>query len=112
MHELTSRDVTLDLCPTSNLQAGIGSADPAAPLPRLIRGGVPVTISTDDRTVSDLTLVEELERSVVRLGLTSTEVAGAVRRAYAAAFLQHDEAERADLQAAFEAWLIEHPPPA
>ncbi len=111
MHELVSRDVTLDLCPTSNLQAGIGSADPGAPLPRLIRAGVPVTISTDDRTVSDLTLVDELERCVVRLGLTPTEVVGTVRRAYAAAFLQHDEAERADLQAAFEAWLIDHPVP-
>jgi adenosine deaminase len=111
MHELVSRDVTLDLCPTSNLQAGIGSADRGAPLPRLIRGGVPVTVSTDDRTVSDLTLVDELERCVVRLGLTPTEVVGTVRRAYAAAFLQHDEAERADLQAAFEAWLIDHPVP-
>jgi adenosine deaminase len=72
---------------------------------------VPVTISTDDRTVSDLTLVEELERCVVRLGLTPTEVVGTVRRAYAAAFLQDDEAERADLQTAFEAWLIDHPVP-
>ena len=60
MAELRARDVTLDLCPTSNLQAGIGSDDATAPLPRLLRAGVPVTISTDDRTVSDLTLVREL----------------------------------------------------
>ena len=33
MAELTERDVTLDICPTSNLQAGVGTADHAAPCP-------------------------------------------------------------------------------
>ncbi len=111
MAELTERDVTLDICPTSNLQAGIGTADHAAPLPRLLRAGVPVTISTDDRTVSDLTLVRELVGAVESLGLTPAEVARAMRRAYAAAFLQRDEELRAELQQGFEAWLAEHPPP-
>jgi len=111
MRELTERDVTLDICPTSNLQAGIGSADHDAPLPRLLRAGVPVTINTDDRTVSDLTLVRELEGAIRHLGLTGAEIARAMRRAYAAAFLQHDEELRAELQQGFEAWLTEHPPP-
>ena len=111
MRELRERDVSLDLCPTSNLQAGIGSADPDAPLPRLLRAGVPVTISTDDRTVSDLTLVRELEGAVTRLGLTSGEIARAVRQAFASAFLQHDEELRAELQQGFESWLAEHPAP-
>lgn len=112
MRELSERDVSLDLCPTSNLQAGIGSADSDAPLPRLLRAGVPVTISTDDRTVSDLTLVRELKGAVDRLGLTTGEVARAVRQAYASAFLHHDEELRAELQQGFEAWLAEHPAPA
>ena len=110
--ELRRRGVTLDLCPTSNLQAGIGSADHQAPLPRLLRAGVPVTISTDDRTVSDLTLVRELERAVRLLGLAPHEVAGAVRHAYEAAFLHRDEVLRARLLAAFDAWLADHPAPA
>jgi adenosine deaminase len=111
MRELIARAVTLDLCPTSNLQAGFGSADHGAPLPRLLRAGVPVTISTDDRTVSDVTLVEELDRCVRRLGLTAEEIVSAMRHAYAVAFLHHDETERAALQQAFESWLAEHPPP-
>ncbi len=82
MAELRARDVTLDLCPTSNLQAGIGSDDAEAPLPRLLRAGVPVTISTDDRTVSDLTLVRELQRAVRRLGLTPAEIVTTMRQAY------------------------------
>ena len=112
MSELAERGVTLDICPTSNAQIGIGSAGEDAPLPRLLRAGVPVTISTDDRTVSDLTLVDELEGTVRRLGLTPTEVVHAQRHAYVAAFLHHDELLRAELQQGFEAWLAENPEPA
>ena len=112
MADLRARHVTLDLCPTSNLQAGIGSDDAEAPLPRLLRAGVPVTISTDDRTVSDLTLVRELERAVRRLGLTPAEIVTTMRQAYAAAFLHHDESLRARLRADFEAWLSSEPLPA
>ncbi len=109
--ELVERGMTLDICPTSNLQAGIGTAGHDAPLPRLIRAGVPVTINTDDRTVSDLTLVRELQRAVERLGVTPAEVVRAMRQAYAAAFLQHDEVLRAELQQGFEAWCAAHPAP-
>jgi adenosine deaminase len=111
MRELTERDVTLDICPTSNLQIGVGTPDGTAPLPRLLRAGVPVTISTDDRTVSDLTLVAELVGAIERLGLTAGEVARTMRRAYAAAFLHHDEELRAELQHGFETWLADHPVP-
>ncbi len=111
MAELARRDITLDLCPTSNRQAGITGDGPGAPLPRLLRAGVPVTISTDDRTVSDITLVDELKRAVRRLGLTSSEIVVAMRRAYAAAFLHHDEQLRATLQEDFDVWLAQHPAP-
>ena len=111
MATLAERGVTLDICPSSNLQAGIGSRGHDAPLPRLLRAGVPVTVSTDDRTVSDLTLVRELAGTVEDLGLTPTEVVGAMRQAYAAAFLQHDEALRVELRRRFEAWLAGTPRP-
>jgi adenosine deaminase len=111
MRELAERDVTLDICHTSSLQVGIGSVGADAPLPRLLRAGVPVTINTDDRTVSDLTLVRELELAMNRLGLTGSEVVHAMRRAYAAAFLHHDEELRDGLQQGFEAWIVEHPAP-
>ena len=62
--ELTARGVTLDLCPTSNVQAGIVPGLAAHPLARLHRAGVPVTLSTDDTTVSDITLSEEYANAV------------------------------------------------
>jgi len=109
--ELSERRVTLDLCPTSNRQAGIGTAGPDAPLPRLLRAGVPVTINTDDRTVSDLTLVRELREAVRSMGLRPSEIAHAMRQAYAAAFLHHDEELRTQLSHGFERWLVDHPAP-
>jgi adenosine deaminase len=109
--ELRHRGISLDLCPTSNLQAGVGTDGPDAPLPRLLRAGVAVTISTDDRTVSDLTLVAELRRSVERLGLTPAEIVAVNRTAYDTAFLHQDEDIRRALRQRFEAWLLQHPSP-
>ena len=64
--ELRARGVTLDLCPTSNVQAGIYRDIAGHPLRRLHRAGVSVTLSTDDMTVSDLTLTEEYRRAIER----------------------------------------------
>ena len=64
MAELVARDVTLDICPTSNVQADDFDTLADVPLRQLIDAGVPVTLSTDDRTVSDLTLVVEYQRAM------------------------------------------------
>ena len=55
LEELKSRPVTLDLCPTSNVQSTSVASLAEHPLARLARAGVPVTLSTDDRTVSNVT---------------------------------------------------------
>jgi adenosine deaminase len=102
--ELRARAVTLDLCPTSNVQAGLFPSLAAHPLARLLRAGVPVTLSTDDRTVSDLTLVREYEHAVDTLGLELPELWAMDRHALEVAFLQHDEAIRASLMAEFDAF--------
>ncbi|HET8586453.1 MAG TPA: adenosine deaminase [Candidatus Limnocylindria bacterium] len=86
---LREREVTLDLCPTSNVQAGIVPDLSHHPLADLFRAGVSVTISTDDRTVSDTTLTAELARTARALGLQRTELAeiavNAFRRGFAPA---------------------------
>ena len=100
--ELIARGVSLDLCPTSNVQAGIVPSLAAHPLARLHRAGVPVTLSTDDTTVSDLTLSEEYGRAVAEIGLTVPELWAIDRRALDVAFV--GEADIVPLRVAFEAW--------
>ena len=102
MAELRTRGVVLDLCPTSNAQATIVPTVAAHPIARLHRAGVPVTLSTDDLTVSDLTLSEEYRNAVERIGVTLPELWAIDRFALDVAFA--DEATLAPLRAAFDAW--------
>ncbi len=99
MAELTRRGVTLDLCPTSNWQAGLVPRLADHPLPRLLRAGVPVSLSTDDRTVSDLTLVREYKRALDPLGLSVAELWAMDRHALEVAFLDHEPQLRDRLRA-------------
>ena len=100
--ELTARGVSLDLCPTSNWQAGIVPSVAAHPLARLHRMGVPVTLSTDDTTVSDITLSEEYRKAIEEIGLNLPELWAIDRRALDVAFA--DDATLAPIRAAFDAW--------
>lgn len=100
--ELIDRGVTLDLCPTSNVQAGIVPSIAGHPLARLHRRGVPVTLSTDDLTVSDVTLSEEYGRVVLESGLTLPELWAIDLHALDVAFA--DAGALAPLRDAFRRW--------
>jgi len=102
--ELAARSVSLDLCPTSNWQAGIVPSVAAHPLARLHRAGVPVTLNTDDTTVSDITLTEEYGHAVEEIGLTLPELWAIDRRALDAGVAFADEADLAPLRTEFDAW--------
>ena len=105
--ELTSRGVCLDLCPTSNVQAGLVPSLADIAVARLHRAGAPVTISTDDTTVSDVTLTEEYARAVAEIGLTLPELWAIDRFALDVAFA--DEATLAPLRAEFDRWAAPIP---
>jgi adenosine deaminase len=99
---LVERGVTLDLCPTSNVQAGTVADIGSHPLAHLLRAGVPVTVSTDDVTISDVTLSEEFENSHSAIGLTLPELWRANLHALDVAFV--DDASRRELRERFETW--------
>ena len=105
--ELIARNVTLDLCPTSNAQAGIVESVAAHPLGRLHRAGVPVTLNTDDTTVSDITLSEEYVRAVEQIGLRLPELWSINRHALDVAFAA--DADLEPLRARFDAWAAAVP---
>lgn len=108
MAELAARQVTLDVCPTSNVQASIYPTLADFPLRRLLDAGVPLTLSTDDRTVSDLDLVREYERAHTLMGVSVAELWAINRHALAVGFLHDDESLRAALAAEFDAWAADH----
>ena len=104
--ELIRRGVALDLCPTSNVQAGIVPTRADHPLAVLHRRGVAVTLSTDDRTVSDITLTDEYIAAVEEIGLTRAELWAIDRRALDVAFAA--STDLAPLKAEFDAWAVGH----
>jgi adenosine deaminase len=100
--ELRARGVTLDLAPHSNWQAGAVPSVAQHPLKPLHRMGVPVTLNTDDLTVSDLRLSEEYIAAAEEIGLTLPELWSINRHALDVAFA--DEPTLAPLRAEFDAW--------
>lgn len=100
---LRGRGVTLDLCPTSNVQSGIVASLAEHPLAALHRAGVSVTLSTDDRTVTGVTLSQEMARCLPAMGLTRDELAEIALNGFRRAFVP--EPVRAPLLAEAEgAW--------
>ena len=68
---------------------------------------MPVTLSTDDLTVSDLTLPEEYARAVDRIGLTLPELWAIDRGALDHAFAELEVLDL--LRAEFDAWATGRP---
>ena len=83
---LRARDVTLDLCPTSNVQSRAVADLASHPIAALHRAGVSVTLSTDDRTVTDTTLTEELFATAEAVGLNADELTAIALNGFRRAF--------------------------
>jgi adenosine deaminase len=100
------RGVTLDLCPTSNVQAGIVPSLAEHPLAQLHRAGVSVSLSTDDRTVSDTTLSREMAVVASALGLAPPELVDIAVNGFRAGFGPHAflASAAADAEAQWKAW--------
>jgi adenosine deaminase len=106
LETLRARDVTLDLCPTSNVQAGVVESLEAHPLAALHRAAVSVTISTDDRTVTGIDLSQEMARSALAQGLGRDELAAIALNGFDRAFASRAAIAPllADAERAWDAW--------
>lgn len=93
---LREHDVTLEICPTSNLRLGLVPSLAEHPLRTMLKAGVPVTVNSDDPMLLNTDLTRELAAVQSALGLSMETVAGLMRTAARAAFLP--EAARVDLE--------------
>ena len=85
VERIRSEGVVLDMCPTANWKCKAVPALADHPLPRLVRGGLRCTISTDSRTVANTTLTREFELAA-EMGMTEAELRACNETAYAAKF--------------------------
>jgi len=70
---IIKKGITLETCLTSNLQTGAATAE-EYPLLKYLEMGVPVTLNTDNMTVSDTTLAAEFELAKKMFGLTESQI--------------------------------------
>jgi adenosine deaminase len=88
---LRQRGITLEVCPTSNMQSGVAARLEHHPLIDLNYLRVPTTINTDDPSLSNITLTDELALCHVGLGLPLSRIKANVLSAVRAAFLPEEE---------------------
>jgi len=87
---LAAEGITLELCPTSNLNTSMFDSYKAYPLRGLMEAGVKVTVNTDNMTVSNTTVAAELRHLTDALALTEEELHFLVRNAAEAAFADQE----------------------
>ncbi len=79
------RQIPLEVCPTSNLHT-LGIQPAQHPLGFLVRSGFNVTLSTDNRLMSRVTLTDEFALAIEHHGLEETDLRDITQRSAAAAF--------------------------
>ncbi len=102
MDLLAERKIPLEICPVSNLKTAALARqlrrDDARiedhPLPKLLRHGIPIVLSTDDPAMFQTTLHEEYANAA-RMGLQEDELTRIVEMGFEHAFLPASERQRA-----------------
>ena len=91
---IKDKDITLEVCPTSNIQTNIYQDYQSHPIKKLYDLGVLVTINTDNRTVSNITLTEEYQKLNKTFGFNVSDFKRMNINAIKAAFLSEIEKEK------------------
>ena len=71
---LRTRQVPLEVCPTSNVCLGVADSIESHPLPDLIKEGLYVTINTDDPPMFGTTLNDELIKTTHAFGFSEDDL--------------------------------------
>jgi adenosine deaminase len=94
------RRIPLEVCPTSNVQTRVAATFAQHPLKRYVERGVVVTINTDNRMMSGVSLTDEYVRCAVHLGFDLTQLGALSLAAFDSAFVDFDTRRRLRADAA------------
>jgi len=96
IEHLRRERIHLEVCPTSNVQTGISEEIAEHAVDKLYREGVPLSINTDTRTITNITLTEEYRNLQEHFGWTPADLLACNQAAIDAAFVQ--DSTKRDLQ--------------
>ncbi len=86
--ELARRQVTLEVCPTSNVVLGVFPSFAEHPFPVLREAGIPLTLGSDDPPYFGASVGGEYAIAREHFGLSDDELVGLTRTAIAASFAE------------------------
>ncbi len=92
--ELAERGTGIEMCPISNLQTKAVNSTAEYPIREFLNAGLKVSINTDNRTVSNTSLVKELQFIQIEYGIRDEEILLLMKNAVDTAFASEDEKER------------------
>jgi adenosine deaminase len=104
---LYEQQIALEVCPTSNLHTGVVSDLAQHPLADLLNLRLRVTLNTDDPSISDTTLSDEVWIAAQEIGLVRPWIYRMLRNALEAAFVPPEE--KPGLRARLRASLVDEP---
>jgi adenosine deaminase len=88
------RQVPLELCPTSNVHTGVAASVADHPIDRLRHLGLRVTVNTDNRLMSRITLTDELAALVAAFGCDLADLEDLTVAAMESAFCPPEDRRR------------------
>jgi adenosine deaminase len=91
-----TRHITLEICPTSNVQTQAVRSLAVHPIDRYLKLGLPVTVNTDGRTTSNTCLTQEYWTLCQQFGWGLDEIQRTVLTAADSAFMNNEQ--RAELR--------------
>jgi adenosine deaminase len=91
---IRERNVTLEVCPTSNVQTGAVRDLWRHPLPDLLALDLPVCINTDDPSISDTTLTDEYWVAVSAMRVSVDQIKRTIVTAAEASFQPPEDRRR------------------
>jgi adenosine deaminase len=90
LQKFIDENITLDMCPTSNVKLRVVDSIESHPIGEFLRRGVRVTCSTDDPPIFNISLTDELHTLVRYQNFTPRELAQLQINAFEAAILPED----------------------
>ena len=94
MDELARRQIGVELCPSSNIQTKAVSSWEEYPFRTFFDKGVLVSVNTDNRTVTNTTVTQELEILYQHCGMRETEAGTLMEYAMETAFAEPSVKEK------------------
>jgi adenosine deaminase len=103
MEKLARRQITCEVCPTSNVGLGVAASAEDVPLRRLFDAGVPIALGADDPLLFGERLLPQYELARQVYGFSDAELAELARQSIRASAAP--ESVRKDLLRGIDDWL-------